>query len=295
MKPLLTFDETLLDNQDQFKDPFFDRYQLRHAEKPLQLNEQVKKNYLFPTFYSDVTCAIGIFMCNYKKAEEMMFHPAIKPVRMTKDRALIAFSCYIYKNVLGIPPYYEIAMSIPVLVDPGFNPPVVPMVAEKMFKNFGYYVFSMPVTSLENRIRGNKIWGLPKVVQEIDITENSGYCTTIAKEENGAPYFELSIPMNGQEAEFDVTSNLYTTLEGEILQSETNFKSRFHVNKNMKALVKANMKADYTYLKIGDSPSGQILKNLEIEEMPFQTRFTKGMVSSFDLPNPNYKPSISLT
>jgi hypothetical protein len=30
-------------------------------------------------------------------------------------------------------------------------------------------VFGMPVTSRENQLRGNKLWGLPKVTQQIDI------------------------------------------------------------------------------------------------------------------------------
>ena len=41
-----------------------------------------------------------------------------------------------------------------------------------IFKKFGFYVFGMPVTSKENQIRGSRIWGLPKVTQEIDIHED---------------------------------------------------------------------------------------------------------------------------
>ncbi|NDI35030.1 acetoacetate decarboxylase family protein [Chengkuizengella sediminis] len=289
MKKLMQYDETLLKNEKLFKDEFFQRFQLRHADKPIQVDENLSKNYLFPTFYGDVTCAIGIFMCGYQNAERLMPHPRMKPVRMPKGRTIVVFSCYEYKNVLGIPGYNEIAMSIPILVDPGFNPPILPMVSEKMFKNFGYYVFSMPVTSLENTIRGHKIWGLPKVTQEIDIFEKEGKCITVAKEEDGQSYFELSVPMNGNPTKFDVTSNLYSRFNNQFLQSETNFKSTFNVNKNIKLLFNKNVKPDQNYLKIGNTPSGKVLKDLEIEEQPFQTRFTKGMTAAFDLPNSDYK------
>ena len=50
------------------------------------------------------------------------------------------------------------------------------------FKKKGYYVFSMPVTSLENQIRGTTIWGLPKVVEEIDIATDSDRCRTVARD-----------------------------------------------------------------------------------------------------------------
>ncbi len=291
MKTTHAYDDTLLDNADQFRNDFFERFELRHAPQPLKLDDKISKNYLFPTLYGDVTCAQAIFLCSYERAEAMMLHPKIKPVKMTKGRSLVAFSCYIYRNVLGVAPYNEVAMTIPVMVDPAVNIPVLPMVVNK-FSKFGYYVFSMPVTSLENQLRGLKIWGLPKVVQEIDIHEGGRDCVTIAHEETGEPYFELRVPMDGTPTEFDVTSNLYTRLGDELLQSETNFKATFNVIKHMNLLFKKGAAADRQYLKIGDTPSGRVLKALEIEEHPFQFRFAKEMSSCFDLPNPDFKSTI---
>jgi hypothetical protein len=291
MKTTKKITKTLLDNAGEFNNSFFNRFTLRHAPEPLQLNKTVKKNYLFPTLYGDVTCAIGIFMCSYEKAEKMMLHPAIKPIRMPLGRSLVVFSCYIYNKVLGVAPYNEIAMTIPVMVDPGINVPVLPMVAP-IFRNFGYYVFSMPVTSLENQIRGLKIWGLPKVVQEIDLVEEKGDCVTMAREDTGEIYFTLRVPMAGNPTTFDVSSNLYSRLGDELLQSETNFKATFNINKHMELLFKKNATPDRTYLEIGDTPSGQVLKDLEIEKHPFQFRFAKNMSSCFDLPNPDFKSPI---
>ncbi|MCA9522510.1 MAG: 2-dehydropantoate 2-reductase [Myxococcales bacterium] len=285
MKPTTTIHPELLDNLDEFRDPFYRRFEPRTAPKPLQLDEKIAKDYLFPTFYGDVTCAIAIFMCSYEKAERMMPHPRIKPVRMPRGRALVAFSCYEYKKVLGVAPYNEIAMTIPVMVDPLVNVPVLPMVADKLFEEFGYYVFSMPVTSLENQLRGVRIWGLPKVVQEIDIREEGRDCVTTAFEEDGTPYFELRVPMDGEPTEFDVTSNLYSRLGDELLQSETSFKGRFNVTKYMQLLVQKDQKPERPVLTIHDTPSGRVLEELEIEEHPFQFRFSKPMTSCFDLPN----------
>jgi hypothetical protein len=292
MKATTEITPDLLDNRDEFKNSFFSRFDLRHAPKPLQLNETVTKNYLFPTLYGDVTCAIGIFMCSYEKAEKMMMHPAIKPVRMPRGRSLVVFSCYIYNKVLGVAPYNEIAMTIPVMVDPGINVPVLPMIAP-IFKNFGYYVFSMPVTSYENQIRGVKIWGLPKVVQQIDLDEEGGDCVTRAYEKTGEKYFTLRVPMAGDPTSFDISSNLYSRLGDQLLQSETNFKATFNVNKHMSLLFKKGVKPNRPYLELGDSPSGQVLKDLEIEEQPFQFRFAKNLSSCFDLANPDFKSPVS--
>jgi hypothetical protein len=289
MKPTLDYGPDVLDNAANFKDPFFERFKLRHAPQPIALDDQISKNYLFPTLYGDVTCAMGIFMCSYDKAKNMMLHPKMKPVRMTKQRALVAFSCYVYRNVLGVPAYNEIAMTIPVMMDAPVDLPVLPMVLDR-FKGFGFFVFSMPVTSSENNIRGHKIWGLPKVLQEIDQREDGTDCVTTAMEgDTGERYFELRVPMAGKPTEFDVSSDLYSKLDGTMVKSKTHFKGSFNVNKHMKLLLKTDVQPDRPFLTLGDSPSGRVLQELEIEPHPFQLRYANRMNSCFDLPDPDYR------
>ncbi|MBI2520852.1 MAG: acetoacetate decarboxylase family protein [Bdellovibrio sp.] len=283
MKTNLEIVPDLLNNKEAFSAEFYQRFQLRHAPAPLQLNATVAKNYLFPTFYGDVTCAIGIFFCSYKRALEVMPHPKMRPISMGRGRSLVVFSNYIYRNVLGVLPYNEIAMTIPIMVDPLLNVPVLPMILP-LFKNFGYYCFSMPVTSLENQIRGEKIWGLPKVVQEINIEETNDFCQVEAKENSGQTYYELKIPKNGRATEFDVSANLYSVREREFLKSATHFKGTFNVIKHMALLFKGPQLPEREYLKIHNTPSAQMINHLSIEEHPFQLRYCCKLASCFDLP-----------
>jgi hypothetical protein len=44
METNLSFDETLIDNQDKFGDAFFQQFELRHRETPLQLTDDFSKN-----------------------------------------------------------------------------------------------------------------------------------------------------------------------------------------------------------------------------------------------------------
>jgi hypothetical protein len=182
MKATRTINPELFDNSDFFSDPFFRRFQLSKRSQPLQLTESISKDYSFPTFYGNVTCSQAIFLCNHEKACELMPHPKMKPISMLGGRSLIAAASYIYRDVLNVTPYNEIALTIPVMIDPLVNVPVLPILVER-FKKFGYYVFSMPVTSQENQIRGKKIWGLPKAVQDIDINVDQHRCQTIATDE----------------------------------------------------------------------------------------------------------------
>src|SRR5437867_680101 len=170
MKPNFDYGGPLLKNEAKFQDPFFSRFHLREAPAPCQLDEKISKSYLFPIFYADVTCAIGIFMCDYAKAQVIMPHSRMKPVKMTRGRSVVVLACYEYKNVMNLKPYNEFAMMIPVMADPIVNVPVLPL-ALPFFRKFGYYAFGIPVTSKENQLRG-RIWGLPKVTRVVDIEEH---------------------------------------------------------------------------------------------------------------------------
>jgi hypothetical protein len=278
--------DTMFDNDNVFNDDFYKRFTLRKANQPLKMNDSITKDYVFPTFYGDVTCAVAVFLCSYEKAAALVsekLSPLVKPVRMTRGRSLIAFSCYEYKQVMGVRPYNEIAMAIPIMVNANFNPPVLPMILGG-FSRFGYYIAGMPVTSHENTIRGNKIWGLPKVTEEIDIERDGGDCLVTARDEKGSPYLNLRIPMGGAPTEFDVSSFLYTRLNGRFLRSETNFKADFNVTKNMSALLKKGMQPERTYIDLGTTSFAPMLRDLEIEPYPFQFRYAERMSACFDLP-----------
>ena len=282
MKPNTQIDEGLLDNARSFTDPFFQRFTPRPAPAPLELREGLSKTYSFPTFYADVTCAIAIFLCDRERAQAILPHPSMKPVKMPLGRSVVLLSCYQYKNVMNIAPYNEIAMTIPIMVDAGYTPSLLPLVMD--FKKKGYFVFSMPVTSLENQIRGTKIWGLPKIVEEIDISADGDQCTTVARDENGVVYFELSVPKTGSSKHFDETGFLYSMLDDRLLKSQTNFKGDFAVNTNASLLWRKSRRAESPALKLGSSSRADVLNSLQIEEVAFQFRYAESMNSCFDLP-----------
>jgi hypothetical protein len=281
MQPNTRLEPGLVDNASEFSDPFFGRFTLRPAPVPLELAPGLAKTYSFPTFYADVGCAIAIFLCDYRRALALMPHPSLQPVRMPRGRAVVLLSCYQYRKVLGLAPYNEIAMTIPVMAGrPG--PPVLPLVMDLAGK--GYYVFSMPVTSLENQIRGTRIWGLPKLVEAIDITVDDEHCTTVARDADGEPYFELSVPTTGKPKRFDEAGILYTLREGRLLRSRTCFAGGFQVRTDLSRLWHRGGAAGRPVLKLGRSPRAEVLRQLEIEAAPFQLRYCPSLSSCFDLP-----------
>ncbi|MCC7441853.1 MAG: acetoacetate decarboxylase family protein [Bdellovibrionales bacterium] len=271
-------------NEHLFQDEFFNRFELRHAPNPIQLEPGIEKNYLFPTFYADAVNAIAIFLCDYEAAAALMPHPKMKPVRMPGGRALITFSAYQYRNVMNVNPYNELVWTIPVIFDGPWSLPVLPMVAGGLFPGFGFWVVGMPVTSRENQLRGNKIWGLPKVTQAIDIVERDGHLVSSAREATGETYVEFEVPLTGgKPTAFDTSMSLYSRKDGTFLQSDTTLKGSFRVTKFMDLLFKRNKPSPRQYLRLGNTPSAQVLRDLKIEPHPFQFRYTDRLNAAFDL------------
>lgn len=282
MQPDFNITSEFPENADKFNSEFYQRFTLRKNTQPLVLSHTVSKDFSFPTFYQNVSCGIGIFMCSYKQAEAILPHPKMKPVKMPGGRAVVIFSCYQYRDVMNMKPYNEIAMTIPLLMDPSISIPVLPLIS-KAFKNFGYHVFSMPVTSEENRLRGLKLWGIPKVTERLDIEQKDGFSETVAFDNNDKEYFRLKIPMDGKPESFDETGHLYSILNNDIIKAQTNFKGDFNVHKHMGLLFNKGKKSNDSLLSLGDSPRAEVLKKLEIEENVFQTRWCPKMEACFDL------------
>jgi hypothetical protein len=283
MKILEEFDGSLLANEDKFQDPFYRRFQLK--KRKVKLTDSMEKEYDFPTLYGDVTCAQAIFLCSLEAAQALMPHPAVQPVRALKKHAVMAVSCYEYKNVLGIPPYNEIAFTIAVDVEKKKSPVLLPLMRNSYS---GYFVFSMPVTSRENCLRGNNIWGLPKVTQEINI-DVSGSEAIVTAFDNGAEYFRLRVPKKGKPTPMDETTYLFPKISGIVHKAQTNFKGDFLIKKNLGVLLNPGKVPAEPFLTIGDTPSGRALKNLQLAPMPLQMRYVEHMTACFDYYDEKYE------
>ncbi len=278
MKPTLEFSAALLDNRAAFSDPFFQRFTLR--EHPVALTETITKPYVFPTLYKNVRCAIGIFTCDRRAAKALLASPKLKPVPVPGGRSLVIFSCYEYRQVMNVPAYNEIAMTIPVL-NGGLALPLLPMLIPG-YPGFGYHVFHMPVTSRENTLRGQKIWGLPKVPHTIDLSEEDDHVVTVAADENGAEYFRLRVPMQGASKHFKVANYLYSVRDGELVRAQTSFENDFTVTKSMARLFSRG--SGESPLTLGTGSYAEKLRRLDIDPQPYETRYTPSMNAAFAWP-----------
>lgn len=281
-KPLTAIEPALLENLEQFKSPFYQRFTLRHADQPLTLPGGIVKDYFFPTLYGDVTSAVALFFCSYDQAKALMPTPDLKPVYMGLGRSVVVLTSYRYNKVYGIGPYNEVAVAIPVVVE-HTNVPLLPLLLSD-FKGLGFYVVSMPVTTLENQTRGKRLWGLPKVVQEIDLgVLGDDYVTTVL-DDAGQSYLEFRVPMTGDKTTVDQQMALYSQLNGATVRSTSHSRGDVAQTTWKKTFAVRNKEPEKAFLKLGTSPAAALLRGLKIEPQPFQVRFAARLESTFDLP-----------
>jgi hypothetical protein len=72
--------------------------------------------------------------------------------------------------------------------------------------------------------------------------------------------------------------------DGELLKSRNDFKGDFEISTDFSLLWRKNRNIQNPVLRLGTSSRADVLRDLQIEEAPFQFRFAASMNSCFDLP-----------
>lgn len=284
MKPSYDIPPDLLDNGGDFTASLFSGLSLKKAASPLVVGGR-PRDYLFPTLYADVRCAVGIFHCSLDASRAFLkaeLGQDAEPPRLIGGRSIVAISCYEYRKVRGVRPYNEIAIALPLRLDGRTGIPVLGAFAGG--PESGYHIASMPVTSDENRQRGHFFWNLPKITRRIDIAEEGGTCRFESYAEDGSTLdLSLSVPTSGKSQAFSVRSFLATRVAGELRRNPTAFEGDFLVKLNAATLLSSREGRDRPALVLGRGEASDILRRLEAETVPLQTRYASSMNSWFDL------------
>lgn len=273
--------EPNIEQGDSFNAPFFQKFP--SAPLDLELAPGVIKTYQFPTFYDQETLSAGLFLCDYDEAAKLL-PSSLRPLSFGMGRAALMVSSFRYGKVRGIRPYNEVAIAILVQKPSQGDGGTLTFLREGG-KNVTSYVVSMPVTSFENQIRGQKIWGLPKVVQEIDLRQIGNEFVTTVYDEPGQPYLEFRVPMTGKSETLDQSVKLYSELSGKGLESRSFAQGLGFTTMNAAVLFgAAGSTTGYAPLSLSASPAAAMLRRLKISPVPLKTVFSPLIQSVLSLP-----------
>ena len=268
-------------NSHHFQSEFFKSFP-ETTRKKLNFNPNKSKVYSFPTKYGNVTTATALFTADLSKAAQLLEPVNLKPVKVN-GRAMVAISFFNYGTVEGMTPYNEAAISI-VASEHGKLHTYMDLILGGISK-LKFHVVAMPVTSLENQMRGEVFWGLPKSVRDIRIFETKNAVNVVVKEA-GDFSFELSLPKHGGEPQrISQTLELWSILDGHVKKSLSSSTGDFTLVEDYKQLIWP--KEDHNQkpsMRIGSSVEADLLKELELSQFPFRYQYGKNIESVFDLP-----------
>ena len=299
MQPQLNIPEQLLNNKTVFDDDFFTSRPLSLPNQDLRLPNGQLRRYHFPTYFKDVAFSAGIFFADYNKVTEQLPKGHLKPVSVPGGRAMVIVASYHYRQIHEMPGYNEVLVMVPVL-HKSLSIPLIPPLLNN-YPGMGYYILALPMTNLENQLRGQQFWGLPKSLHEVDISKIQGGSVTTIHDE-GVLDFELSIrnipnipnrvnvPTVRKEKYTEKRNYIYSMTENKLIKFESHFAGNLTSTSNWSALWNGkNQLAKSTgTLTLGNSSLANKLKELNINPNAFQTRYCASLKSCLYLPDDSF-------
>ena len=119
-----------------------------------------------PCFYYDASAVTAVFAADAAALARLLPSPALRPLRLGPRTGAIAFTAFEYR-VTDIGPYNEFAISIPVQVGCGLNPPVLPLLWQMLRGQLHVFVWQLPVTTEIARVGGVEVYNYPKFLADL--------------------------------------------------------------------------------------------------------------------------------
>lgn len=121
-----------------------------------------------PVRYTDASALMVFFPIPLSLAKKILNSNRLIPVSILGGKSLLGVTFFDYRQSPA-DPYHEFTFSIPVNLDSSFNIPILPLISDRLFKNFGYNVLLMGADTDLSREHIKKIFPYPLVDKNLSI------------------------------------------------------------------------------------------------------------------------------
>ncbi|RMH45082.1 MAG: hypothetical protein D6689_00715 [Deltaproteobacteria bacterium] len=169
-----------------------------------------------PIRYFDTAVLAAAFPARTARLQALVPEP-LRVVELWPGRAPLGIMCFDYRETT-VGPYGEVAVCWPVVRSRRRPPPLLPLVIDGRWPEFGWWVHHLPVTTEIANYAGRTLWGYPKFVADIAFSwRDAQRVCTLA--EHGEPILRLAVDtrLPARPQRFDVCT--YTVLDGELLRT----------------------------------------------------------------------------
>ena len=181
-----------------------------------------------PAFYHRVDSFGSMHLASYDAVRELLPSSELQPVRWLDGRAVLQIgasryhvaSCSYADGTTGVlAPYAEVVIAA--MVTRGPARPGLPLLAPGLH-HVGGFVLHLPVTTLEARDLGLKIFGLPKFVADMEFREEP-LLRQLRLLEQDSEILTLAVRPGGRVTADRSHGVLYSSLHGELLETTVRF------------------------------------------------------------------------
>jgi hypothetical protein len=214
-----------------------------------------------PMKYEDLTSVMFFFLVEMNKAKKYIKDDNIQLVPFLGKFTLLAVNIFEYrKNPAG--PFGEFTFSFPVMNQSKKSVPLLPLIFDQKFNNFGFYVIQLGATNDMARDHIEDIWGYPTFCNNLDISiKNIAGTMTCKIAEGKQSIFEATETFkNGSKAKFEKKrfNTFFNHKENLIkVKLDTLIYSKMYIGKR-----------DFN-MNIGDHEISRILNDLNIKNKLF--------------------------
>lgn len=121
-----------------------------------------------PVVYEELSAVLLFFPAKLNEISRLIDCGRVTPVKIFADTCLLAITIFDYtKCPTG--PYRELALSVPVMLDQKNSIPVLPLIFESLFENYGFYTNLLAMNTNMARVHSEKIFGYPTYAKNIKI------------------------------------------------------------------------------------------------------------------------------
>ncbi|WP_442753673.1 acetoacetate decarboxylase family protein [Methylocystis sp. JAN1] len=214
-----------------------------------------------PVRYLDWTAILAHFPAPASAVRRLLPSKTLAPVLIAPGTAILSVAAVEYRRIVGITPYNEVAIMVPVLHKPVFNIPALPLFFPRLFKSFGFFILNMPVNAEESRELGVKVWGYPRFLAEIEFDEIDNVRRCRVRLE-GKDFLTLDVqqfPAKIQSVDFCI----YTVKDGRLLRHRAETEGLYGLSPFPGGAA----------LAFGDHPLAQALRGLGVGKKPIARVF----------------------
>ena len=180
-----------------------------------------------PVRYYDWSALLAHFPAPAARVQEILPSPKLKPVLFLPGKAIVSIVAMEYRNISDVAPYNEVAIMIPVLYQPSFNVPGLPLFFPQRFERLGLYVHHLPVTTQESYDFGVEIWGYPKFIAEI-VFEDTSELRRCSLRADGKDILTLEVRKWPTRAR-SINYYTYTVKDGRILKTPVQTQGQYGI------------------------------------------------------------------